>query len=338
MKALISLSILLFVSDLAVAAGPTCSKLFVIERFAGKPQVFSNDERSVLSNLQLSVMHDTTGLRAERKFTANGRQYSYALSKLARLFGSRLTLRDVPPAGKLNLTETAYVNPYKFHEKGQSGDLFTAKFRVRKYLTYDRATGLTERAAVTRAKSWMEFKVDHPEFENVVTKHRVLAPDSVIERLMEGSVSSHERALILEVLKADPVNRDAAAVEEFIKLFTSLNPDGATSILDIVYARDAFQIKVPTKSGSALDIQITVDRSVKFKSPETSDHLLRYPSDARVIEIKVPVSHAALDAAALADAPDLVHIKWLTDYFSDRVMDDFTEDVGKFGHFKKLYQ
>ncbi|MNL05235.1 hypothetical protein D3C87_1258190 [compost metagenome] len=337
MKTLIFIT-LIIVSELAMAGGPTCARIFVIERFNGKPQVFSIDERSTLSNLQLSVMHDTTGLRAERKFTANGAQYRYAIKKLGRIFGPRLTLRDTPPEGKLNLTETEYVNPYKFHEKGESGDLFTAKFRVRKYLTYDKATGETQRAAVTRNKAWMEFKVDHPDYDNVVTKHRVLAPDTVIERLMQGSVSKQERAEILSVLALDPINKDTAAVEEFLKLFTSLNPEGAKSILDIIYARDAYQIKIPTLSGRPLDIQITVDRSVNFKAPKTSDHLLQYPIGARVIEIKVPVSHANLDQIALLDAPDLVHIKWLIDYFSDRVMTDFTEDVGKFGHFKKLYQ
>jgi hypothetical protein len=301
----------------------------------GDIKFFSLDERSTLKALRMSVSHDTTGLRAERKFTANGAQYTYALRKLSRVFGSRLTLRDPPPPGKLNLTETEYVNPYKFDE---GGDIFTAKFRIRKYLTYDKETGQIEHAAITKRKSWMEFKVDHPEHENVVTKHRVLAPDPVIERLMKAGLNHHEKNEILEILNQEPANQCPKFVNEFLKLFTSLHPEGAKSILGIVYYRNAFQIRMPTRSGKKLDVQITIDQSVNFKAPRTSDPLLKYPRGARVVEIKVPLSHANLDDEAIADAPELLHIRWLCHYFSDRLLPDFTEDVGKFGHFKKLYQ
>jgi hypothetical protein len=248
---------------------------------------------------QLAHESSTTSLRREDKVVVPEAYATQFLRDLERRFGT-LKLRDVPPAGRVYLTQTDYLNTGKLLSSllGYSAAIpegsIKPKIRVRKYLTRDRA-GKVRPSALTDGVSLLEVKMPHPTQAGVSLKPRLYVNDSQLKLLLNRKRYADEptRAAVVQTLKADSRN-DAATVDRMVALLGALHDRHESKKLkpwvQTEYQRNAYLIPLP---GGA-EVQITVDKEVEYRDPRKGKVVGGLKPSWRAVEVKIPDAYARM--------------------------------------------
>lgn len=295
-----------------------------------------------LTMLNESATVSTTGLRRESKLVVSEGHFQRVFGKFSRFFGPRLKLRDVPEEGTDNLTDTLYTTPLWFHSPAAKGILKSVKVRVRGYLTERRGSGEILRSSITAKKRFLELKVDHPEFEGVVIKHRLLVTDEDLRIIFNPNATYASVQKVIEQVSQDPMNASISnpdlidAFIAFVRAAPVVHSDFKRKYVVIRYRRDAYQVRLLSKSGEPIDIQITVDDRVKLMDASSGQNLAQYPKGARVIEVKVPLKYAQFTAENLNEVPELAVVQGLIATLDSAILPGFESNTGKLSNTIRL--
>jgi hypothetical protein len=291
---------------------------------------------------------DTTGLRWEAGHFVKAPAVDELLEDLKKIMGvETLDARDVAAAGRVNVTETDYAVRLKIDDEpglllGRSGTI-----RVRRY--GDRVIGshdVFEPSELTRGRSKLEIKLDHPTEENVVFKPSVIVEDSDIERLLGGFNSFYRDGFYLkawERTKALNPNKQSEVDQVFRSLknvYEDINHRRRSKFLPqflphrrlepyqtVEYERTAYALKPPYVGGrKPAPVQITVDQNVRYRFPGQGKggSLGPFKPDERVVEVKVPLDAMKGDRMKLKEEnPQLAAIIERFERFNDVTIPGF---------------
>ncbi len=246
----------------------------------------------------------TTALRREEKIVVPKAQAEAFLARLEQAVGP-LKLRDVPPDGKVFVTSTRYLNTAKLlpellgYRTIPEGSI-SPKIRIRKYLTKDLATGKVRPSPLTDGVSILELKTPHPTKPGITLKPRLFVNDRHLSLLLSKKrfTDGGERAQVVQSLKADSRN-DAATVDHMVGLLGELHARSADGKLkawvQTDYQRSAYQLALPGGG----DLQITVDKKVRYRDPKDGDKVGKLGHGLRALEIKLPDAYASLSEGEL---------------------------------------
>ncbi len=214
--------------------------------------------------------------------------------------------------------------------------------RIRAYLSERKSTGEVERSAATFAKKFLELKVDHPQFENVVIKHRLLISDDDLKIVFNPDASKEELSGVYQRASQEKLNAALAkdnlieAMVEFVRASPLKDPAFAASYVTIRYERSAYQLRLPSVTGDPVDVQITVDNRISLHDGHNGMALSHYPGSARVIEVKVPLKYSQFTDANLKEVPDLKIVQTLIEQLDARIITGFEPNSGKLSNTLRL--
>ena len=255
---------------------------------------------------------DTTSLRQEVKFVIKTKDLNERLGQLQSVFGDRMKNRDKPALGTKNITSTNYMTVVKYFSGGKK---LSAKVRFRKYFTRLDEDVHWRRLKVSdelQSQSWLELKIQHPDYNNVVIKPRLKVLDSDMRWLTTDGFFDHKEGLTkrLKILNPEKV----ADVDRFIDFLTQLNRTPAMRVENLFakteYERVSYSIKLkPSGVEKGFDIQITLDENIKLTRLSDREKYNVYGNDETVIEVKIPVTYSTLSSENIATVPELQNIK-----------------------------
>ena len=316
------LSLLLLSAPLAHAA-PSCQQLFspaaqTEDRFSRAVRQFQNGQQ------------DTTSLRQEVKYVIKTNELNAYLPFLEKYFGERFKNRDKPPEGFANITSTDYMTVGKYFQNGKK---LSSKVRFRKYYTRNLQDVDWKDVRVAPAladRSWLEIKIQHPEFENVVFKPRLQILDKDIRKLITGTgYFSFREGIIQRLHEVNPGKE--ADIKKFTDYFDALFTSASkveNMFARTEYERTSYSIKL--KSGEKeIDVQITLDQDIRLTRLRDHARFDVYGKDETVVEVKIPLEFAKLDAAALAKFPELAEIKKFIAMLDQQHVSKYPKNKGK---------
>lgn len=299
--------------------------------------LFHTDDRvSQAVRLFQGDVQDTTALRQEVKFVVKTAQLDRYIPVLERVFGERFKNRDQAPEGFANITSTNYMTVGKYIQNGKS---LSAKVRFRKYFTRALSDihwrNLIVQPELTD-RSWLELKIQHPEFENVVFKPRLVIYDKDIPKLITEKYFDYKEGITKRLLELNPKKTDD--VKRFIAYFDALYTTPAMRVENMFartqYERTSYSIKL--KNGdSTIDVQITLDQNVRLTRLKDGSQFNAYGADETVVEVKIPVQYAKLTDADLAKVPELAEIKKLIEMLTENHVDKYPINRGKMSKIDK---
>jgi len=253
----------------------------------------------------------------------------------------RLQMRDVPASPDLMfITDTDYVRNF-IGTGAQGEELHRARIRKRKYVVVPRGTTVEQLARIPKdqwvyskiadgpeLRAKLELKVGNPmeeaesgewlDQDGVVDKPGIVMRDSDIDLLWESpsSFRTHRDAIVIRA-KAETLTREGVTysvnrsedVEEIIRRIGWLHEQGwpedeIKPQTNMQYARTAWKITFPVPgdhTGKTFEVQITFDGDMVQTYLKSGNVDRAFPID-RVIELKIPVEYADLDAATLIAA------------------------------------
>lgn len=324
--------ILAFLSAATVQASsvlaPICSKVhgpkILLDRFSIQVLKIQNGKKM-----------DTTSLRQEMKFVVDTALLNQKFDELRARFGSKMKKRDQAPAGFSNVTSTLYLTTAKY--KTLKGEIKKAKVRFRKYYLRSLSDPRDLRMAKgMEDRSWLELKIQHPYFPNVVTKPRLTVLDRDIRYFTTDIFFQHREALEKRLLTLNPGKEDE--VSNAIKFFTELysNPDRKVQNLfaKTEYDRDSESIKLGDDK-TKIDVQFTSDANINLTRLADKQTFNVYGRDQTVIEVKIPVFVASFTPEILAAHPDLVVVKELVQWLTEQHDRQFPINKGKMSKIRK---
>jgi hypothetical protein len=254
---------------------------------------------------KLEVQASTTSLRREDKAVVKARHADRFISELSQRFGG-LTLRDVPPQGRVNVTRTYYLNtgdqlPSLLGlEKTPKGSI-SPKIRIRSYHTRSAKGGKTTPAPITDGISLLEIKMPHPHRPGVSLKPRLFVNNNHLKLLLDRDTFNDPttRHQVVQTLKADQRN-DAETVDRMVGVLGGLHAHHKGRKLkpwiQTQYQRTAYMLPI-TGGGN---VQVTVDRKVKFRKARKKGKVLeRFDRSWRAVEVKIPDEYAAMSDGQL---------------------------------------
>lgn len=324
---LFSFSVLLL-SSLAHSTPIRCQYLFHSEdRLTRAVKQFQNSQT------------DTTSLRQEVKFVVKTKDLDTYLPNLASYFGSRFKNRDKAAAGFANITSTRYMTVGKFI---QNFKRLSAKVRFRKY--YVRELSDTNWKNLTvhselKDRSWLELKIQHPEFDNVVFKPRLKILDKDIDKLITEKYFDYKEGVIQRLHEINPGKE--ADIAKFASYFDALYTTPAMRVENMLakteYERTSYSIKLknPSQANETVDIQITLDRSIRLTRLRDGSTFNVYKPDETVVEVKVPVAYSKLSEADIVAIPELIEIKKLIEMLNQQHVMDYPKNRGKMSKIDK---
>lgn len=279
---------------------------------------------------------DTTSLRQEVKFVLKSADVNKQMEVLEGKFGSRFKNRDRAPEGFANVTSTHYMKVGKYF---QNGKRLSTKVRFRKYLqrklddvNWQNLKVIPELAD----RSWLELKIDHPEFDNVVFKPRLQVLDRDINSIITAAGYQGSRAGIARRLhELNPTKK--ADVEKFLAYFDAMystpNMKVERMFAKTEYERTSYSIKIdnPAKPAEAIDIQITLDQSVHLTKLKNGQVIDAYKPDETVVEVKIPLAYAGLTRRDIEAIPELAEVKKLIEFLTGRHLPEYEMNSGKMG-------
>jgi hypothetical protein len=279
---------------------------------------------------------DTTSLRQEVKFVLKSSDVNKYMDVLQQRFSSRFKNRDVAPEGYANVTSTNYMKVGKYFQNGKK---LSTKVRFRKY--YQRRLDDTNwqhlRVIPELAdRSWLELKIDHPDYDNVVFKPRLQVLDRDINSLVTSTGYQAARTGIARRLhELNPAKK--ADVDKFIAYFDALYSTPTMKVERMFakteYERTSYSIKLenPAKPGEFIDIQITLDQSVHLTRLKDGRAVDAYKPDETVVEVKIPLAYAGLTRRNIEAVPELAEVKKLIEYLTGRHLPEYEMNSGKMG-------
>lgn len=299
--------------------------------------LFHTDDRvSQAVRLFQGDVQDTTALRQEVKFVVKSTQLESYLPVLEKAFGERFKNRDKAPEGFANITSTNYMTVGKYI---QNGKRLSAKIRFRKYFTRALSDVQWRNLIVQQElsdRSWLELKIQHPEFDNVVFKPRLVIYDKDIPKLITESYFDYKEGIIRRLMELNPKKTDD--VNKFIAYFDALYTTPAMRVENMFaktqYERTSYSIKL--KHGdSTIDVQITLDQNVRLTRLKDGSQFNAYGPDETVVEVKIPVQYAKLTDADLAQVPELSEIKKLIAMLTENHVAKYPINRGKMSKIDK---
>ncbi|MCC2678234.1 MAG: hypothetical protein K0R29_810 [Pseudobdellovibrio sp.] len=299
--------------------------------------LFHTDDRvSQAVRLFQGDVQDTTALRQEVKFVVKSTQLESYLPVLEKYFGERFKNRDKAPEGYANITSTNYMTVGKYI---QNGKRLSAKVRFRKYFTRALADVQWRNLIVQPEladRSWLELKIQHPEFDNVVFKPRLIIYDKDIPKLITEKYFDYKEGIVKRLLELNP--KKAEDVRKFIAYFDALYTTPAMRVENMFaqtqYERTSYSIKL--KNGdTTIDVQITLDQNVRLTRLKDGSQFNAYGADETVVEVKIPVQYAKLTDADLAQIPELAEVKKLIEMLTQNHVDKYPINRGKMSKIDK---
>ena len=270
----------------------------------GKPAAYTVSEKGKIKiseelgelfiNAAEGQRHSTTGNRTEFKRTVLVEKLHEALERLSKFFA--LKPRDIIKPGTKNVTVTQYLNVLKFDYKGQE---LSVKIRFRKYGTIKEGLPNTpenvEIIPDMKDYSFLEFKIDHPDFDNSVLKPRGLQADADINLIgtsefLKQFADIQHRALVKN-------SKNSEAIETMTKMqnvLKRLHEAGVPLEKDsrTIYERTSYALPIKDLVGKKeYEIQITMDEGILLYSYPHNKTVDAYKSDKplTVVELKIPV-------------------------------------------------
>lgn len=279
---------------------------------------------------------DTTSLRQEVKFVLKSADVNRQMEVLEGKFGARFKNRDMAPPGYANVTSTHYMKVGKYFQNGKK---LSSKVRFRKYyqrklddVNWQHLRVIPELAD----RSWLELKIDHPDFDNVVFKPRLQVLDSDINSIVTAAGYQGSRTGIVRRLhELNPTKK--GDVDKFIAYFDALYSTPTMKVERMFakteYERTSYSIKLenPAKPGEFIDIQITLDQSVHLTKLKNGQIVDAYKPDETVVEVKIPLAYAGLTRKNIEAIPELAEVKKLIEFLTGRHLPEYEMNSGKMG-------
>lgn len=282
---------------------------------------------------------DTTSLRQEVKFVVKTADFENYLSVLENFFQERFKNRDKPAEGFANITSTRYMTIGKYIQNGKQ---LSAKVRFRKYFTRALTDTHWKNLVVAKAlagRSWLELKIQHPEFDNVVFKPRLLISDKDVEKLITEKYFDYKEG-ILKGLKELNVGKESD-IEKFLGYFDALYSTPAMKTENMLaqtqYERTSYSIKLrrPGRPQEVVDVQITLDQNIRLTRLKDGKKFNAYGADETVVEVKVPLEFAKMSEADLLALPELAEIKKLIEMLDRKHVAIYPKNRGKMSKIEK---
>ena len=282
---------------------------------------------------------DTTSLRQEVKYVVKTADLKKMLEALERVFGTRLGVRELPPPGYANVTSTQYMKIGKYF---QGGKKLSTKVRFRKYFTRKLEDVNWSNLKVHPDlidKSWLELKIDHPDFDNVVFKPRLLIYDRDIQFISNSNFLLHRNEIQARLLQLNP-NKSVDVIkfiEYFDALYTTPHMMVENMFAKTEYERTSYSLKLnnPADPSKKVDIQITLDESIHLTKLKNGKNFDVYKSDETVVEVKVPLKFSNLGEADIALIPELAEVKKFIETLDSRHVPDYAKNSGKMSKIEK---
>ncbi len=297
------LALTLFVATPAFAGGPVCADLFAPKasvRIDASPQL----ARTLLSFETHLGAGSTTSLRREDKYVVSRETIDRELTRLSTEFGDAFVLRDKKEEGRKNMTVTQYATPIVFTVNGVRK---SAKFRLRKYYSDAVAGGDMRAAGITDGRSFLELKIDHPEYDGVVVKPRLLISDADADALQNRTAFVLGARAMSARWKTENPKIPASVIDGFISALMSTYTRVGSSLplfAKTAYVRDSYSLYISPSadamtsgavtSTKPIEIQFTIDREINVLDSRTGRTIAAYGPNDAVVEIKVPLAFAAL--------------------------------------------
>jgi len=294
----------------------------------------------ILQFMDLLGSGNTTSLRQEDKYVVSPEAVDQALANLAEAHGSQFQLRDQKQEGRKNVTVTQYALPFKW--KDASGKTIAAKIRFRKYFDTDASAVLGEAAGkpadFVKDRQFVEFKIDHPSYPQVVIKPRIVVLDSDVE-LMQNRVKflKHKKAILERTLEINPKTAPEV-VEQFFTIFSDVYAESVDQLplfAKTAYVRDSYSLMLKDQTGTPVEIQLTVDREVKVLDSRSQKVVSAYRPEDVVVELKVPLAYSQLSPENLAQVPGLGDVVTLKKDLEANHVSLYQIGSGKLSTFKK---
>jgi hypothetical protein len=236
----------------------------------------------------------TTGNRTEFKRTVFVEKLQEALKKLGTSF--ELKSRDAIKPGTKNVTVTHYLNVLKFDYKGQE---LQVKIRFRKYGTIKAGLVNTPENVEINPEmkdvSFLEFKIDHPDFENSVLKPRALVNDADINMIGTPEFVKNFSQILNRAIEKN--SKSAESIETTTKmqqLLKRLHEEGVPLKRDsrTIYERTSYALPIKSEANKkSYEVQITIDEGILLYSYPHNKTVDAYKSEKplTVVELKIPV-------------------------------------------------
>ncbi len=248
----------------------------------------------MIVNTAKGQIDSTTGNRSELKRTVTVTDLKAALGKLNQTFP--LKSRDEIKAGTKNVTVTQYFNVLKFDYQGKE---LGVKIRLRKYGTIPAGIPNTpENVQIIPSMkdlSFLEFKIDHPLFDNSVLKPRGQQLDADTNLINTPDFLSKFEAISNRAVQLNSKNaKSAETMSDMQLVLKRLHEESVPLNLDsrTIYERTSYALHVKdTTTNKEYEIQITIDEGILLYSYPHNKTVDAYKSDKplTVVELKIPV-------------------------------------------------
>lgn len=331
-------------SSLSIAQ-ERCSSLFLSELQITRTEIRVDAQ---LGHAILNYMHilgkaksSATALRQETKFVVSEKVVAEQLDQLAVRFGDLFQLRDQRAEGTKNVTVTDYAVPFRIPvPKGE----LSAKLRARKYLVTSNKVRLGRakliRADFVKDRQFVELKIDHPEYGQVVLKPRMVVLDHDVQMMMDKVAFEANRQEILErtLNLSSNVKVDPAVIRQFfeiLSIFYSKGPSQLPMFAQTAYVRDSYSVALKNRNGDPVEVQLTVDREIHVTDSSTGKKTSAYRVDDIVVEVKIPLEYSGLTKENLADVPGLADVVALKNSLENAHIDLYKKGSGKLSTFRR---
>lgn len=364
-KSLHTLSILLSVGLLIASLAPSpalaqekCEGVFYSLTFKAidsfKAEKLSEKTSTKYMKAAEAEQKSTTGNRVERKFTSPFSKITGNLDKMteglrATFPDFKLDARDKKTAGFSNITYTKYLTKLQLNFQGKK---LVTKIRLRKYGLIGEETTVNVlnfkpiKAMFDEKQnpiSWLEFKIEHPEYENAVLKPRIKFHDRYAELFAKPAEFKRKLSVIRRETKklntetlADGkvVNKDQQVDDMLEAVAQTLNEHiNLRPISETLYERTSYAVNLTDKkTNETVNVQFTLDRDIHQFSMVLGKEVTSYDPalDLSVLEIKVPVRYAQFSKEDLQNVPGLGEVVGLIERMKTAQQPGYDMDKGKF--------
>jgi hypothetical protein len=297
----------------------------------------------IMHFLELLGVGNTTSLRQEDKYVVTAQTVENNLNFLAHAHGEKFQLRDQKTEGRKNVTVTQYALPIKW--KNAEGKNIAAKIRFRKYYDTDANLPLGQAegrpADIVRDRQFVEFKIDHPDYGQVVVKPRMVVLDTDVDLLQSQThFLKNKKAVLKRTLALNP-----RTPPKVIRLFFDIFADMYTENIAVLpqfaktaYVRDSYSLMLKDRNDKSVEIQLTVDREVKVLDSRTQQVVSAYRPEDVVVELKTPLAYSQLTAENQAQVPGLNDVVTLKADLEKNHVDLYQLGSGKLSTFKKALE
>lgn len=347
-----------FTFTVTAEAGSTrqCKNLFATDPFT--KQVLPKEMSLKVGESVKNIKNSTTGSRLEDKWTLLRSKVESLISELSTgltRYNLAVKARDKVTPGTKNVTQTVYLNKFELNladtglevSQDYPSPFVTLKPRIRKYGTIrvDQSVELenVQLTPFTKHHSFVEFKFPNAKFlRGGVFKPRMYMADKYIKLFGTKEFLKRYEEIVQDTLNYEINKADTESVEAMLEFFRighmhelTFEPLAVNLYERISYAVDFVD---QNKNNSTFQVQMTLDKSIKFYVYQLQKTIAAYKAEDSVIEIKTPNEYAQLDLNS--DLSGIEGYARFLKFVSDVKKNhnpEYQEGVGKMGHGHKEY-